>query len=89
MSFFSLGEKTLNDIDFHSDFLLQFLRHSKYDVKKALRRLEKYTSMRRNHNTFFTTLTDEMFETLKSADIVKCLPWRTPDGRAIMLIRHG
>ncbi|KAG8174239.1 hypothetical protein JTE90_012844 [Oedothorax gibbosus] len=82
------GEKTLQNIDFHNDFLRQFLRHSKHDVQKAFSVLKNFVYNKKN-SSLFAPMTDELFEKVKQSGIVKFLPKRSPEGCIVVITKYA
>ncbi|CAL1297585.1 unnamed protein product [Larinioides sclopetarius] len=86
---FLKDDEATKDIWFHEDFLVQYLRHSKYNTHKAFTYLRKYYILRNNDANLFESLPDEIFLTLKSTKFASVLPKRCPDGCTVLLIQLG
>ncbi|CAL1268605.1 unnamed protein product [Larinioides sclopetarius] len=74
------ADKEINNIDFHEDFLRQYLRRHKYDVKGAIKQMRNYVVFRRKEGKLFQNISDEYFTKGGVRNIVKILPFRCPDG---------
>lgn len=83
---FYIGEDVTKDIEFHDDFLRQFLRQSKYNVPKSYKRLKDFIKFRRENENVFKNVEN----ITKSIDYQFCtpLPWRCEDGCTITLFEY-
>ncbi|CAL1297573.1 unnamed protein product [Larinioides sclopetarius] len=77
--------KITTAIVFEEDFLRLFLRHTKYNSSKAFHYLLNFISFRRNYGSLFASIPDENFATNPSTKMFSILPYRSPDGCAIIL----
>ncbi|GFT52064.1 alpha-tocopherol transfer protein-like [Nephila pilipes] len=74
-------------INFKEDFLIQYLRHSKYDINKALKHLRNYVNVRRKKSYMFESFTDKYLSELLSTNFINIVPKRSPDGCAISILQ--
>ncbi|CAL1297574.1 unnamed protein product [Larinioides sclopetarius] len=81
--------KITTAIVFEEDFLRLFLRHTKYNSSKAFHYLLNFISFRRNYGSLFASIPDENFATNPSTKMFSILPYRSPDGCAIILSEIG
>ncbi|KAF8778834.1 Clavesin-1 like protein [Argiope bruennichi] len=63
-------DKLRKDLCFHEDLLIQYLRHSKYNTKKALKQLHNLIVFRKKESKYFETIPDEYFTKKKPNDEV-------------------
>ncbi|CAL1297578.1 unnamed protein product [Larinioides sclopetarius] len=77
-------EKATKEICFHDDFLVQYLRHSKYNTNQAFDRLRKFIIFRKKEEKMFESFSDELF-VKPSAKFLTILPKRSPDGCTVVL----
>lgn len=87
--FVQIGEKETKEIDFHDDFLRQFLRQSKYDVYKSLKRLQAFTKFRRQNYSFFSSVDKENLSKNPNYRCCTPLPWRCRDGCTITTFEYS
>ncbi|KAG8193057.1 hypothetical protein JTE90_028169 [Oedothorax gibbosus] len=83
------ANKILSGIDFHPDFLLQFLRVSKFNIEVAFARLYKFIYFRKKNPSFFKGVEDSKMNSSPSYRVVSPLPYRNPEGCAISIIKLG
>ncbi|GBN72534.1 hypothetical protein AVEN_90093-1 [Araneus ventricosus] len=83
------ADKLTTGIEFEEDFLQQFLRQRKYNSLKAFQCLQKYLNFRRSHSSIFQSIPDEHFKRSPSTELLSVLPYRCPDGCAIILCELG
>ncbi|KAF8778037.1 alpha-tocopherol transfer protein-like [Argiope bruennichi] len=79
----------INDIDFLDDFLIQYLRRHKYDVKGAYKQIRNYVTFRKKEGKLFQGISDEYFTEDGAKRILKVLPFRCPDGCPVVHCRLG
>ncbi|KAG8173601.1 hypothetical protein JTE90_002775 [Oedothorax gibbosus] len=79
------ADRSTRGIDFHEDFLLQFLRHGKYNVRKSFQRLRVFVELRRNYSHLFQSVDQEDLVSKESYKCVTILPRRCSDGCALVL----
>ncbi|GIY58982.1 hypothetical protein CEXT_23031 [Caerostris extrusa] len=82
-------DKSTSNIDFEDDYLIQFLRHAKYNATRAFQRLRTMTIFKKKNSNLLIPLPDESFLTKSSPNFMLYLPKRCPDGCAIVLCRLG
>ncbi|CAL1273855.1 unnamed protein product [Larinioides sclopetarius] len=76
-------------ITFPEDILLQFLRHSKFDVIKASTRLKRFVCFWRKHPELFASIPENYISSKASTKFGTILPFRCPDGCTILLTKPG
>ncbi|GFV77144.1 alpha-tocopherol transfer protein-like [Trichonephila clavipes] len=81
------GDHVAGEIHFEDDFLVQFLRHSKYDVKKALKHIQNYVNLRKKRKDMFESFPDDFLSEQLSKDFLLLMPKRSPDGCAVILLQ--
>ncbi|KAG8178731.1 hypothetical protein JTE90_025459 [Oedothorax gibbosus] len=82
------ANKRTCDINFVDDFLLQFLRHRKYDTDRAFRQLLNFTEFRILHSEWFECRGENIYNSpLKQ--YFSILPHRTADGCAVFIFEVG
>ncbi|XP_035213205.1 clavesin-2-like [Stegodyphus dumicola] len=85
-----LRELVLSDKDLScrttDEFLLQFLRARKYNVPKAFNLLKKYMNFKRKNVAIFTGMNYDMLLKLISKKMMGFLPYRCPDGCAVLAV---
>ncbi|GIX97451.1 alpha-tocopherol transfer protein-like [Caerostris extrusa] len=47
------SDKKINRVNFHEDLLVQYLRRSKYDVKKSFKQIQNCIAVRKKQATLF------------------------------------
>ncbi|GFT41229.1 alpha-tocopherol transfer protein-like, partial [Nephila pilipes] len=82
-------EQLTGGIDFHDDFLTQYLRQSKYDIQRAFHRIQNMFLLRKKENTVFEGIPEEFFLTKDSHKCFLILPKRCLDGCTVIIFRHG
>ncbi|GFU00286.1 alpha-tocopherol transfer protein-like [Nephila pilipes] len=82
-------EQLTYGIDFHEDFLTQYLRHSKYDTQRAFYHLRSMLLLRKKYSTLFDGIPDEFFLTKDSPKCIRLLPKRCPEGCTIVIYQYG
>ncbi|GFT84663.1 alpha-tocopherol transfer protein-like [Nephila pilipes] len=82
-------EEITRDITFEEDFLIQYLRHSKYEAHKACKRLRNVVDLRRKQPDFFKGLPEQYIVSQFSKPIILLMPKRCPDGCSIFVARLG
>lgn len=82
-------EQLTSGINFHEDFLLQYLRHSKHDTGRAFNHIRNIFVLRRKNPELFDSLPDDFFLTKETTKFIRILPKRCPDGCAIVIFRYG
>ncbi|GFR01187.1 retinaldehyde-binding protein 1 [Trichonephila clavata] len=82
-------EQLTSGIDFEEDFLVQYLRHSKYDTGKAFNHIRSMFHIRRKHPRLFDSIPDEFFLTKESTKTIRVLPKRCPEGSTVVIFQHG
>lgn len=75
--------------NFEDDFLVQYLRHSKYDVQRAFKHMQNYVILRRKYNHLFRSIPDYKLDPKHSPQFIFPLPNRTPDGCAVFVSQAG
>ncbi|CAL1275443.1 unnamed protein product [Larinioides sclopetarius] len=83
------NDKSTEKICFHSDLLVQYLRHSKYNTNKALNQLRNLNALRKKEVKMFQPIPDEYFSTKPSAKFLVVFPKRSPDGCTMVLFQIG
>ncbi|GIY21457.1 retinaldehyde-binding protein 1 [Caerostris darwini] len=83
------ADKATSDYNFEEDLLIQYLRHSKYDVSRAINHIRNYVILRKKNLRLFQSIPDEYFQSKVSTQFVMPLPKRSPDGCTIVLTRTG
>ncbi|GFU18916.1 alpha-tocopherol transfer protein-like [Nephila pilipes] len=79
----------VSGINFEEDFLVQYLRHSKYDVNKALKHIRNYVNLRKKRSYMFESLPDNLLSEQLSNNFLSIMPKRSPDGCVIVLLQVG
>ncbi|GIX66739.1 alpha-tocopherol transfer protein-like [Caerostris extrusa] len=74
-----------SDIDFHEDFIVQFLRRNKYDVRRSCKNIQNFVVLRKEQSEMFRNIEDEYFSSKSSTKFIRLLPKRCPEGCAITL----
>lgn len=82
-------DDTLCEIDFADDFLIQFLRHAKYNTPKAFFFLKNLIKFKRNYNYLMKSIPEQYFSEKPSTKFGTVLPSRCPDGCAIIYLQIG
>lgn len=81
------------DTDFNcrtsDDFLVQFLRARKYSIPKSFSLLKKYMNFKRKNVSIFTGMDYDRLEKLITSRTIRFLPYRCPDGCAIIAVHLG
>ncbi|GFY50046.1 alpha-tocopherol transfer protein-like, partial [Trichonephila inaurata madagascariensis] len=80
-------EQLTSGIDFQEDFLVQFLRHNKYDVGKAFYYIGNTFRLRRKYPLCLVSLSDEIFRNEEINKTMVVLPKRCPEGCTLVIIR--
>ncbi|GBO41746.1 hypothetical protein AVEN_212927-1 [Araneus ventricosus] len=83
------GNQATNVYNFEENILVQYLRHSKFDVLRAFNHVQNYVALRSKHNHLFKSIPDDYFHSKNSVHFVLPLPERSPDGCTIVLTRTG
>ncbi|GBN49863.1 Clavesin-1 [Araneus ventricosus] len=83
------GNQATNVYNFEEDILVQYLRHSKFDVQRAFKHVQNYVALRSKHSHLFKSIPDDYFHSKNSVHFVLPLPERSPDGCTIVLTRTG
>ncbi|GBN18325.1 Alpha-tocopherol transfer protein-like [Araneus ventricosus] len=83
------GNPKTNGFDFEDDFLVQYLRHSKYDVQRALKHMQNYIVLRRKYRNLFKSIPDYHLDSKHSAPVIFPLSCRTPDGCTVYITQPG
>ncbi|GFT97282.1 alpha-tocopherol transfer protein-like [Trichonephila clavipes] len=79
-------DKHTKNLSFDEDFLLQFLRVRKYNITKAFSQLKSYAMLRKRIPDSFSNFQFETTVSTVKDRIISWLPWRCPEGCAIILI---
>ncbi|GFV35882.1 alpha-tocopherol transfer protein-like [Trichonephila clavipes] len=82
-------DKVTKGIQFHDDFLTQFLRKNKYDTSRSLKNLQNYVLFRRKHSSKFEGVTDEILSVILPDKFYVLLPKRCPEGCAVIIVKVG
>ncbi|PRD20321.1 UNVERIFIED_CONTAM: Alpha-tocopherol transfer protein-like [Trichonephila clavipes] len=82
-------EQLTSGINFPEDFLIQFLRHSKYDIGKAFYYIRNTFRLRKKYPSSLDSLPDEYFLANELSKIILVLPKRCPEGCTLVIIRYG
>ncbi|GFY57488.1 alpha-tocopherol transfer protein-like [Trichonephila inaurata madagascariensis] len=82
-------EQLTSGIDFQEDFLVQFLRHNKYDVGKAFSYIRNTFRLRRKYPLCLVSLPDEYILTKELTKMILVLPKRCPEGCTLVILRFG
>ncbi|GIY14698.1 alpha-tocopherol transfer protein-like [Caerostris darwini] len=80
------SENIFDDTEFDEDFLVLFLRSEDYDVLSALQRLKNAVALKKSYVEMFS---DQVYENIAitfTKNITTFLPYRCPDGCAVMYI---
>ncbi|GFX27708.1 retinaldehyde-binding protein 1 [Trichonephila clavipes] len=77
------SEDTICEINFTDDFLIQFLRHAKYDTQKAFSHLKNCIKLKRKYHYLFESVPEHYFSEIPSSKFCTILPLRCPDGCTI------
>ncbi|KAF8778436.1 retinaldehyde-binding protein 1-like [Argiope bruennichi] len=83
------GDPATNDFDFEKDLLVQYLRHSKYDVQRAFKHIQNYVALRSVNSHLFQSIPDEYFHCTNSVEFILPLPERSPEGCTIIVTQTG
>ncbi|CAL1278016.1 unnamed protein product [Larinioides sclopetarius] len=81
--------KITTAVVFEEDFLRLFLRYTKYNSSKTFQYMLNFIRLRRNYGNLFTSIPDENFAINPSTQMFSVLPYRSPDGCAIILSEIG
>ncbi|GFY78360.1 alpha-tocopherol transfer protein-like [Trichonephila inaurata madagascariensis] len=79
----------MKGIQFHDDFLTQFLRKNKYDTTRSLKNLQNYVLLRRKYSSKFERVTDEDLSAILPDKFYVLLPKRCPEGCAVIIVKIG
>ncbi|XP_055943918.1 alpha-tocopherol transfer protein-like [Argiope bruennichi] len=79
------ADKFAAHIEFEEDFLQLFLRYRKYDSSKAFQAVRNFLSFRNTYSSIFQTIPDVHFKDNPSTRFTTVLPYRCPDGCAVVL----
>ncbi|GFT18225.1 alpha-tocopherol transfer protein-like, partial [Nephila pilipes] len=82
-------EQLTGGINFHEDFLTQYLRYSKYDIQRAFFVMRSMRLLRKKDSTLFDGIPDAFFLTKDSTKCIQILPKRCPEGCTIILFQYG
>ncbi|GFU00289.1 alpha-tocopherol transfer protein-like [Nephila pilipes] len=82
-------ELLTSGIDFHEDFLTQYLRLSKYDIKRAFYHLRRMLLLRKKYSALFDGIPDEFFLTKDSPKCIRLLPKRCPEGCTVLIFQYA
>ncbi|GFV35906.1 alpha-tocopherol transfer protein-like [Trichonephila clavipes] len=85
----SRDDKVTKGIEFHDDFLTQFLRKNKYDTSRASKNLRNYVLFRRKHPSKFEGVPHEILSAILPNKFAVILPKRCPEGCAIIITKMG
>ncbi|XP_055943723.1 alpha-tocopherol transfer protein-like isoform X1 [Argiope bruennichi] len=77
------------EIHFEEDFLIHYLRGTKYTIQKAANHLQNYVDFRTKHNHLFQAISEEYFLTKRFIGSCVVLPDRCPEGCVVFCIRLG
>ncbi|GFS47838.1 alpha-tocopherol transfer protein-like [Nephila pilipes] len=83
------NEQLTGGVDFHEDFLTQYLRHSKYDIQRAFYHIRNMLLQRKKDRTLFDGIPDELFITKDSPKFFLLLPKRCPEGCTVIIFQYG
>ncbi|GFY56433.1 alpha-tocopherol transfer protein-like [Trichonephila inaurata madagascariensis] len=83
------NDKVMKGIQFHDDFLTQFLRKNKYDTTRSLKNLQNYVLLRRKYSSKFERVTDEDLSAILPDKFYVLLPKRCPEGCAVIIVKIG
>ncbi|GFR02402.1 alpha-tocopherol transfer protein-like [Trichonephila clavata] len=83
------NDNVTKGIQFHDDYLTQFLRKNKYDTSKSLKNLQNYVLFRRKYSSKFEEVTDENLSAILPDKFYVLLPKRCPEGCAIIIVKVG
>ncbi|CAL1275468.1 unnamed protein product [Larinioides sclopetarius] len=83
------GNQATSGFNLEEDTLVQYLRHSKYDVQRAFKHIQNYVALRGKHSDLFKSIPDDYFLSKSSINFVLPLPERSSDGCTIVLTRTG
>ncbi|GBN09585.1 hypothetical protein AVEN_40855-1 [Araneus ventricosus] len=75
-------------LQFHEDFLIQFLRRNKYRIPDTFQHFQNFVVLNKKESYLFKSILDHYFETISSKYMV-LLPKRCPDGCAIVIFEVG
>ncbi|GFV77137.1 alpha-tocopherol transfer protein-like [Trichonephila clavipes] len=81
-------EELTRGIDFEEDFLVQYLRHSKYNTGKAFNQIRSMFHLRRKNPRIFDSIPDEFFLTKESTKVLRVLPKRCQEGCTVMIFQY-
>lgn len=73
----------------HDNFLLTFLRPSKFYAKSAFERIQKFFKFKLKHKKACEMLTVDSVQVCFEDGLMKYLPLRDPEGRRIMYLHCG
>ncbi|KAF8778321.1 Retinaldehyde-binding protein 1 like protein [Argiope bruennichi] len=79
------NEKT-SGIDFHEDFLVQYLRRNKYRLRDTFQHLLNFVILNKKETNLFNSTPDHYLETASSRTIL-LLPKRCPEGCAVAIFQ--
>ncbi|GFY57487.1 alpha-tocopherol transfer protein-like [Trichonephila inaurata madagascariensis] len=82
-------EQITRGIDFEEDFLVQYLRHSKYNTGKAFNHIRNIFHLRRKNPRLFDSIPDEFFLTKESIKFVRVLPKRCREGCTVITFQYA
>ncbi|GFT13285.1 retinaldehyde-binding protein 1 [Nephila pilipes] len=82
-------EQLASGIDFHEDFLTQYLRHSKYDIQRTFSLMRGMLLLRKKYSALFDGIPDELFITNNSLKFLHLLPVRCPEGCAVLIFQYA
>ncbi|CAL1268612.1 unnamed protein product [Larinioides sclopetarius] len=80
------AEEIFRDLEFDDEYLVMFLRSQSYNVKTAFERLKNFLNMKNSHMFMFTHQKYENLKICFTKNIIKYLPYRCPDGCAVIVI---
>ncbi|GFY50952.1 hypothetical protein TNIN_83631, partial [Trichonephila inaurata madagascariensis] len=81
------NDKVTKGIEFHDDFLTQFLRKNKYDTSRASKNLRNYVLYRRKYPSKFEGVPHEILSATLPNTFSVILPKRCPEGCAIIIVK--
>ncbi|GFU43623.1 alpha-tocopherol transfer protein-like, partial [Nephila pilipes] len=82
-------EQLTGGIDFHEDFLTQYLRHSKYDIQRAFYHIRSMFLLRKKDSSLFDGIPDEFFLAKDSPKFFLLLPKRCPQGCTVVIFQYA
>ncbi|XP_054718620.1 alpha-tocopherol transfer protein-like [Uloborus diversus] len=80
-------EKSLCNTELDDDFLMQYLLFRKFNVDRALSTLKAYVKLRKKNPDMFRNFHFDRIVRTSTDRIAVFLPWRCPDGCAIILVQ--